>query len=66
MIAFIKKYDFRKGAKGIKYVDNNTKFSRLPRFYNSDFDRKRITLINRVKSGLWSLEIRIISLKKTS
>ena len=51
MITFVNEYDFRKGRKGIKYVDNNKKFSCISWFYNLDLDRKRITLINRVKSG---------------
>ena len=51
MISFVKEYDFCKGIKGVKYVDNNLEFSSIPWFFRYDLDRKRITMINRVKSG---------------
>lgn len=51
MQSFIKNYDFSKGRKGVLYVDNNDKFKSIPWFKELDLDRKRITIINRIKSN---------------
>ena len=50
-INYIENYDFKKGLKGRKYISQNDKFSYNLWFNNFDLDRKRITLINRIKSG---------------
>ena len=51
MINYIKDYDFRTGLKGRKYVDNNDEFSFKCWFDQYDLDRKRIVIINRIKSS---------------
>lgn len=39
------------GGKGVKYVENNEPFSFVPWFSSGIYDRKRVTIINRIKSG---------------
>ena len=49
MTNYIKGYDFGRGRKGIKFVDNNGSFDLDPWFSKYNLDRKRIIMINRIK-----------------
>ena len=51
MINYTKDYDFGKGLKGRKYIENNDEFSFNCWFDRYELDRKRIVIINRIKSS---------------
>ena len=51
MINYVKDYDFNRGLKGRKLIELNDKFEFTPWFTNYDLDRRRVTIINRIRSN---------------
>ena len=51
MKEYVANYDFIRGLKGRKYIEKNGPFSLVPWFDKFDLDRKRVIIINRIKSG---------------
>ena len=51
MINYVNDYDFGRGLKGRRFIELNDKFDYSPWFSNYALDRKRITIINRIRSN---------------
>ena len=51
MINYVKNYDFNRGLKGRRFIELNDKFEFTPWFTNYDIDRRRVAIINRIRSN---------------